>query len=609
MSPKRLQITLALGIGFLVFVTFFRTLDAGFLLWDDPVNVTHNELIKSLDGENLKAIFTDFETAARYKPLSWIGWAIIHQVYGLEPGGYHFANVGLHALNAVLVFLVLIAIARRTMTAESFDERSTQILLAAAFAALFWALHPLRVEPVAWVTGFPYGLSLAPMLLATWCYVRVSPDRSAWVQPGYWIAVMLYVIAVLTYPIVLGFPAALIALDFYPLKRFSRESGWSFTDATARIAWAEKIPFVAAAGAVIGLTLYGIQHSSGDWFSEEQMAKFTWPARIMQAFYMEAFYLWKTLWPGTLCPVYLDLFEIKGNESHLLAGPIVVIMVTVVVLRYAREYPVMPALWFAHLGLMAPFLGLTTYPHYPSDRYSIVVGIVFAAGLFALLVRAKRERWQRYFGAMVVVILVCASWSFQYAGKWKNNEVFFAHQINTLPDGPHRADAFYHLGGALQREGRFQEAVAQFERAWKSSPDDPPEAMPYDHGVCLLSLGQFEPALEQFMRARHYQGETTAILGNIGYTLRQLGDHRQAAEIFRQLTLKSPDDYLAWMNLGVSQFQLGDPQTALQTLQRAQALAPNAAAIYVHLVEVCRSLGQGELASKAEQRLKELTGQ
>ena len=142
MSPKRLQIVLACGITLVVFVVFFRTVEGDFLLWDDPVNITKNELVKSFDIEGM---FTDFRTAARYKPVSWIGWAVIYFFYELDPTGYHFANLCLHALNAVLVFFVLIAIARRAIHPESFAERSTQILITAAFAALFWAVHPLRV--------------------------------------------------------------------------------------------------------------------------------------------------------------------------------------------------------------------------------------------------------------------------------------------------------------------------------------------------------------------------------------------------------------------------------------------------------------------------------
>ena len=251
---------------------------------------------------------------------------MIYQVYELDAAGYHLANLFFHAVNAVLIYLLLLALARRCPTEESPGIQGVELHLAAAAGALFWALHPLRVEHVSWVTGFPYGMALAPMLGAAVLYLRLDPERSAFRQSAYWGAVGLYVIAVLTYPIVLGFPAALIAMDYFPLRKFQRGEELRFFDARARAAWLEKVPFVLVAGGVIALTLWGIKHGSGDWFSEEQMAKFTWPARIMQALYMEVFYLWKSVWPANLCPVYLDLFEIKGNEVHLLVGPMVLII-------------------------------------------------------------------------------------------------------------------------------------------------------------------------------------------------------------------------------------------------------------------------------------------
>ncbi|MBL6764428.1 MAG: hypothetical protein ISQ14_05685, partial [Verrucomicrobiae bacterium] len=135
----------ALVIATIVFVVFSRTLGGDFLNWDDPVNVTKNPLIRSLAPDNLKAIFGDFQTAARYKPLSWLGWAIIHGLYGLEPGGYHFANVALHTLNCALLFFIFLSLGRRVSPDA---KQASSLRIAAAVSALFWAVHPLRVEPV-----------------------------------------------------------------------------------------------------------------------------------------------------------------------------------------------------------------------------------------------------------------------------------------------------------------------------------------------------------------------------------------------------------------------------------------------------------------------------
>jgi len=606
MNPRRLQLKLSLALATIVLVVFGRTIGGEFLLWDDPVNVTNNELIKSLDADNLRRIFTDFETAARYKPLAWIGWAVIYQVYELDPAAYHLANVLLHALNAVLVYLLLLALARRVEKADAQTSRWREIHLLAAAGALVWAIHPLRAEHVSWVTGFPYGLALAPALAASWLYLRVDPERSAFAQRAYWGALVLFLISTLTYPIALGFPAALIAMDYFPLKRFHRAGGMSFSDAPARRVWLEKLPFLCVAAAVIGLTLYGIRHSSGDWFSEWQSAKFTWPARIMQAFYMEAVFLWKTVLPVGLAPVYLDLFEIKGNEPRLLLGPIVVGAVTIYAIRVAANRPAIPALWFAWLGLMAPFLGLTTYPHYPSDRYSIMAGLVVAAAVFGWLLQ-RGESARGLTPVILIALLLMGIASFRQAGTWQNDQVFFARLAEMLPDGPHRADAYYHLGGAEQRAGRIEEAVRYFEKAWETCPDDPPTQLAYDHGVCLLMLNRPREALEQFQRALQWQGETTAILGNIGYALMQTGQHRQAAEIFRRLTVSVPEDHLVWVNLGVALAALGDGPGALEALHRARELAPNAAVVYHHLARVCRQLGRKAEAAEAEQKLKEIT--
>lgn len=608
MNPNRLQLKISIGIAFLVLLVFGRTLDADFLLWDDPINVTSNELIKSLDAENLKHIFTDFETAARYKPLSWVAWAVLYQVFELDAAGYHMANVALHALNAVLVYLLLLALARRCQAENTHVERWRQIHWAAAIGALFWAIHPLRTEHVSWVTGFPYGLSLAPMLLATLFYLQLKPDRSVFLQLKYWGAAGLYLVAVLTYPIVLGFPAALIALDYFPLRKFNRAEGCRFFDRQARMVWLEKLPFVLVAGSVIGLTLFGVKHGSGDWFNEEQMAKFTLPAQVMQAIYMEAVYLWKTVLPSGLCPVYLDFFEIKGSEPHLLLGPVVVIAVSVAVFRYAGRWPAVPALWFAYLGLMAPFLGVTSYPHYPSDRYSIIAGIVLAVAVFAWLLRAGSEKGLgRSIPVALIVLLLFSVMSFRLAGTWHDNQVFFTRMTGMLPDGPHRGKAFYQMGTLALQEGKFGEAAAQFEKASQSCAGDPPLQLAYDHGVSLLSLGQPREALEQFNEALRWQGETTPILGNIGFILLQAGQHQQAADIFERLTQSAPGEHLAWMNLGVALAALGDGAKAIRALHQAREIAPNSAAVYQRLAGVLRGLGQMEAAAEAEERLKEIT--
>ena len=175
MKPHHRTTALVFGLVAVVFAVFFNTIEAGFLRWDDDINVFENPHVQGLTAENLRWMFTDFEQAIRYKPLAWLAWAAVHELFGLNPFGFHLANVLLHSVNTVLVFLLirrLLKLAATPHVSESLRMSAATHDAGAALGALVWAVHPLRVEPVAWVTGLPYGLSLAFLLLATIFYLH-----------------------------------------------------------------------------------------------------------------------------------------------------------------------------------------------------------------------------------------------------------------------------------------------------------------------------------------------------------------------------------------------------------------------------------------------------
>lgn len=595
----------AIAVAVIAFLVFGRTLGAEFLNWDDPVNVTKNPLIQSLAPDNLKAIFTDFVTAARYKPLAWFGWAVIHAVYELDPAGYHFANVALHAINSALFFLILLGLGRRAITDET---RVDQIRIAAGIGALFWALHPLRVEPVAWVTGFPYGLSLLFMLSSLLLYLRCDFQRSAMRQRAYWLALFAYLLACLAYPTVLGFTAALVAIDFVPLKRFQRGDKWSFTDAAAHRAWLEKVPFALIAGALIVGTIFGVKHLSGGWFDEWQLGKATLLSKVMQSLYMEAVYLWKTAAPIGLCPVYFDLFEISGREPHLIGGALLTLVITWIAFGNWRRQPTIAALWFAHLGLMAPFLGVTAYPHYPSDRYSIIAGTVFAGALFAYLASRKVARFQTTASVAGGLVLLCAWLSFDRSRVWLNDDVFFPDMVAKLPDGPHRSRAFFLHGRSMQNRGEHETADQLFRQSWKVCVGEPPDELAFHHGVSLIHLRNFEAALEQFRLAQRIQDDTPAIRGNIGFALMQLGRFAEAESIFASIVAEQPENHRDRINLAITQLQQGKTDNALEQLETVRRQMPDFPPVYLQLAQAHRAAGSEAAAARAEAEFRRLTG-
>jgi protein O-mannosyl-transferase len=308
MRPHHRTTALVFALVAVVFGVFFRTLESGFLRWDDDINVFENPHVQGLTSENLRWMFTDFEQAIRYKPLSWLAWALVHEVFGLNPFGYHLANVLLHCANTVLVFLLIRRLLRcGTRNAERGIEGAATSDLCAALGALLWAVHPLRVEPVAWVTGLPYGLALLFALVATLLYLRAnSPDADTSTRRrDYWLSVGAFALAVLSYPIVLGFVAALVALDFYPLRRLDT---MRLADlAGLRAVMSDKLPFLALSLLLVGGTLYGRFFITGDWSKPTNLGDFPPEARVMQAFYLWAYYAWKSLVPLDLGPFYTTL--------------------------------------------------------------------------------------------------------------------------------------------------------------------------------------------------------------------------------------------------------------------------------------------------------------
>ena len=282
MRPHHRTTAIVFALVAVVFAVFFRTLESGFLRWDDDINVFENARVQGLTAENLRWMFTDFEQAIRYKPLSWLAWALVHEAFGLNPFGYHLANVLLHCTNAVLLFFLLRRLLRlagspagrdsvephlerrdaRSAHASSIgkwgstESHPTSALAdaCAAIGTLLWAVHPLRVEPVAWVTGLPYHLALCFALVATVFYLR---SHAAEAEPSarhrdYWLAVVAFALAVLSYPIVLGYVAVLVALDFFPLRRFGGAS-----QAGLRRVLLDKLPFLALSLLLVAGTVYG----------------------------------------------------------------------------------------------------------------------------------------------------------------------------------------------------------------------------------------------------------------------------------------------------------------------------------------------------------------
>ena len=243
-------------ISFVLFLAAFgvfgRVLLADFVQWDDGISVYQNPHIQGLDWAHLRWMFSDASYAMRYKPLTWLTYALVYQLGGLKPFGYHLANLLIHCCNSVLVFVVIRRLLAASTPGQSADEGLAQATLPAAGGALLWAINPLRVEPVARVTDLTFCLLLCCLLISLWCYLRAcggkggNPGRS----PFYWCSVAAFALAMFSYPFAFAYGVVLLVLDWYPLRRFAGcAHGWR--DARARKVLLEKIPFLLLGGTML----------------------------------------------------------------------------------------------------------------------------------------------------------------------------------------------------------------------------------------------------------------------------------------------------------------------------------------------------------------------
>ena len=280
----------------------------------------------------------------------------------------------------------------------------------------------------------------------------------------------LFAASLLTYPLALSYVAVLILIDFFPLRRF----GQGFFVPAARRVWLEKVPFVLVFGLVFAATLWARGHGSWQWERPVNLEQFGLLSRVMQAFYIWAYYLWKPLLPFDLSPVYTTLGEFDPLSLRFVLSLALVVASTLILFWKRRQWPGLFALWLCHLAVLVPFLGLTEYPHHPNDRYSYLVNITGSVLVAACLLKSWRDRSLRLkalAGAGMAAALL-ALLSFVQVGAWKNSEALFRHMIRKLGNDPYRSDIYWRLGMVLSSEGRMAEAefISRSRCCWHRAP-------------------------------------------------------------------------------------------------------------------------------------------
>ena len=573
----------------LTFLFLSGVLKNGFVNWDDDFNLVLNPYYRGLGWAQLKWAFTTFHMG-HYQPLSWLTLGADYLLWGMDPRGYHLTNLLLHAANAAVFCLVALRLLRLAAPEEpGEDDRS--LPLAACFAALVFALHPLRVEAVAWATERRDVLSGLFYLLTALFYLKAcSPGEDASRRPARLLAALvLYLLSLLSKGIGVSLPAALLILDIYPLRRLPA-GGWFKPE--ARKVWAEKLPFAALALAAGATGLLAQVSTGATGFLNIGEAQPFWQ-RLLQAFYAAAFYLRKTLLPFNLSPLY----ERPYRTGALLLPAAFAALAIMGVKLYAwlgrRGRPGFAALWFYYLLTLLPVLQLVPFgPYVAADRYTYLACLPWALGAGWLFLRAASRAglfgWPAWTAAALALFL--GGLSARQVPVWRGPEDLWRA---VLAVNPSSSIAHSNLGSVLlDTRGRMDEAAAHFREALRIRPDY--AFAHYNLGNALAAQGRAAEALEQYRHTIRLMPDYANAWYNLGNGLFAAGDTAGAIENYRRAVSLRPDFADAHNNLGSALLRLRDYAGAEREYRAALAAAPGHPVAKGNLEGLLAKLGRKE---------------
>jgi tetratricopeptide (TPR) repeat protein len=494
-------------------------------------------------------------------PVTWLTFGLDYAVWGMDPFGYHLTNLVLHAANAVLFYRLafrLLQLARPTAGEGA-------LRLGAAVAALFFALHPLRVESVAWVTERRDVLSAFFYLLTVLAYLRScaaeGPPRRRWLAAS----IVAYALGLLSKSLIMSLPLVLLVLDVYPLRR--ARGRW-------RRVLLEKLPYlglaIAAAAVSVSVVIAKVGLTSASIYPPL--------ARAAMALYSLAFYVWKTLLPAELSPLYELPARVALTSPRFLVPALVVTAVTIGLVVARRRCPAALAAWIVYGLTLAPVSGIVhNGPQLVADRYSYVaclgLAVLLGAGVAAAW-GASRIAVPVRAGLSVVVLLWIAGLAVltrEQLPIWRETDEIWHRALAIDPDC-----AFCHgqRGALLGNRGELGPAIAHFQRVVALRPERPQHRG--NLGLALLKAGRPADAEAQFVRVLEAAPTDVETRSRLGFALAQQGRLEEASREFGRVVEADPRHVVALTHLGLLLIDLGRPAEAIPYLERAVALDPAA---------------------------------
>lgn len=592
-----------LCVAIATFGVFFPALVNDFVNWDDDKILYDNPYYRGLGWDQLKWMFSTF-LMGHYQPLTWVSFALDYQLWGMTPFGYHLTSLLLHTANALLFYWVSRRLLRAAIGPLS-KEENWRLELSAGLAALLFAIHPLRVESVAWATERRDVLSGLFYFLTLDFYLRAAENSQPSSQRR-WLgaAIAAYLLSLMSKAMAITLPAVLLLLDIYPLKRLAGNPALWFKRESRAVLY-EKLPFVILA---VGFAIVALiaQQVTG---ALKPLEQFDVLSRLLQAGFAYVFYLWKTIWPFGLAPIYELPIETGLWFWVFVLSTGATFGLTLAFYTLMRRWPMVFACWVYYIVVLAPVTGVAqSGPQLVADRYSYLAclgwPLLLAGGFFRWGPgREAGSIGQRQFVAaaasLVVVSLGFFTW--QQTEVWRSPISLWQHGTKAEPLS---SIAHYNLGRAFERENNLTEAIDSYRRAVAVNSG---YSKAHFNLARLLALKGLEAeAMAHYRRVIEIRPDHADAHNDLGLLLDLKGEDAAALAEFRKAIELEPDHHKALFNLAELLAKQGDLPGATTHYEQAARINPNEPAIQIRLGIVLARQGQLELATRHFRRAVEL---
>ena len=554
--PGRI-LCLSILIAVLTLAIYWQVLDYGFINFDDPTYVIENNHIRDgLTIEGIKWAFTSFY-ASNWHPLTWLSHMLDIEFHGMNPGKHHLSNITIHTLNAVLLFILL--------------ERMTGMLWRSAMVAALFALHPLHVESVAWISERKDVLSTFFGILTLSAYVWYTR------MPGlkrYSLMAVLFICSVMSKPMMVTLPFLMLVLDFWPLKRIDvmkRESGYKPVMRTLHnllLLLREKIILFAVA-LISGIVTVCAQHSGG---AVQSVVLLNLGDRMMNAAVSYCTYIWKMVWPTDLAVYYP--YPSAFVFPYVVLCVVLIVVVTIAIIAFMDKRPYFASGWFWYMVTLLPVIGIIQVGGQSmADRYTYVpsIGIFIMAvwGVSDLLI-PFRNRKVILTGISALVIGASSILTFIQAGYWRDSIILFGHALDVTNGNDL---AHFNLGHALEENGNAHEAEKHYRDAVVLKAHN--AAYHTALGSLLADTGRTDEAVEHLTQALQIEPALIEARVNLGNIMLLRGETEGSIQEYSKALTADPMNAETLNNLGVAYVRKGHLRNAIKCFQQAIHIRPD----------------------------------